>query len=201
VDTFQISRRAGLAGAIAVAFLIGGCASPGGNARSTGCGSEALKKLVIRWQRLVGTKGETCNRCGDTERSLDEARRLLARSLKPLDIRVELVKTQFTLDQFKRAPSESNRIWIGDAALDEILGATAGESACCGVCGDSNCRTLTVDGRTYETIPTQLIVRAGLRVAADLVGPAAPAGACCPSGDGPAKASDPALQPMPWLSR
>jgi len=60
---------------------------------------------------------------------------------------------------------------------------------------------MVVDGRTYETIPPELIVRAGLRVAADLVEPAAPTKSCCPSGDTSTETGEPALQPMPWLTQ
>ncbi len=201
VRRFVILTRVGLLCSAAVVVLIAGCAAPGGNASSAGAAPKLPDRLVIRWQRLVDNEGDTCNRCGDTESSLDGACRVLARALKPLDIRVELVTTRLTFEQFKRDPSESNRIWIGDATLDEILGAKAGDSPCCGACGDSNCRTLIVDGRTYETIPSQLIVRAGLRVAADLVQPPAPPGECCPAGGAPAKADGLNLQPMPWLSR
>ena len=192
---------AGLACGAATVLLMAGCTAAGSNAGSACCGSEGPKTLVIRWQRLVDTKGDTCGRCGDTERSLDEARRLLARALKPLDIPVQLVKTRLTFEQFQRDPGASNQIWIGSATLDEILGAKVGNSACCGACGDNNCRTLTVAGRTYEVIPTPLIVRAGLRVAADLVQPAAPPGECCPSDAATAKPDDLELQPMPWLAR
>jgi hypothetical protein len=159
------------------------------------------KTIVIRWQRLVDDKGDTCNRCGNTEHSVEEAKRLLAASLGPLGMRVKLVKSQLTPEQFKLDPTESNRIWIDDAPLDKILGAKTGESPCCGSCGDSNCRTMIVDGQTYETIPRELIVRAGLRVAADLVELPSPAGNCCPSSDAPAKSDDSELRPMPWLSQ
>lgn len=167
-----ISKRLGLAccGAAAVLPL-------------AGCANRAQDKtLVIRWQRLVDGKGATCDRCGNTERSIDQAQRLLTASLKPLGMRVQVSKTTLTTEQFKRDPSESNRIWIGDAPLDKILDVKTGDSPCCGSCGDSNCRTLEVDGRTYESIPPELIVRAGLRVAANLVQPAAPIEKCCPSG-------------------
>ncbi|MBK8267800.1 MAG: DUF2703 domain-containing protein [Planctomycetes bacterium] len=169
---------------------LAGCASPAQN-----------KTIVIRWQRLVDDKGDTCDRCGNTEQAVEEARRLLTASLKPLGMRVQVVKTSLTEEQFKHAPSESNRIWIGDASLDKILDAKTGDSPCCGSCGDSNCRTMVVDGQTYEAIPPELIVRAGLRVAADLVQPASPAKNCCPSGYSPTRTSDPNLQPMPWLSQ
>jgi hypothetical protein len=179
--------------------LLGGFASPGGAAQD--------KTLVIRWQRLVDEAGDTCGRCGNTEGALDEAQRLLAASLKPLGMRVRVIKSQLTGEQFKLDPSESNRIWIGEETLETILGAKtgmsvcAGTSVCAGVCGGSPCRTTVVDGQSYETIPAELIVRAGLHVAADLLQPAAPPAACGPASDAPANAIDPDLQPMPWLSR
>jgi hypothetical protein len=171
----------------------------------TGCASAPRHAddptLTIRWQRLVDGQGDTCGRCGETEKSIEEARRLLTASLKPLGIRVRVIKTQLTAAEFKLDPSESNRIWLGEETLETILGAKTGASTCAGVCGGSSCRTTVVDGQSYETIPPQLIVRAGLRVAADLVHPAASPSACCPS-DGPASKDDGVdLQPMPWMSR
>jgi hypothetical protein len=192
VSSSRIVKWASLGCWVCVAFLLGGCASPGGLAQD--------KTLVIRWQRLVDDSGDTCGRCGSTEQSIDEARRLLAASLKPLGMRVRVVKSQLTAAQFKFDPSESNRIWIGEETLDTILGAKTGTSACAGVCGGNPCRTTVVDGQSYETIPAELIVRAGLRVAADLLKPVAPPAARNPASAAPAKASDADLQPMPWLS-
>jgi hypothetical protein len=186
-----ISKGVGLACCGAAALLpLAGCASPAQD-----------KTLVIRWQRLVDDKGETCDRCGNTEHAIEEAHRLLTASLKPLGMQVQVVKAPLTDEQFKLDPNESNRIWIGDSSLEKILDAKTGDSPCCGSCGDSNCRTMIVEGRTYEAIPPELIVRAGLRVAADLLQPVEPAKSCCPSGDAPAISGDPNLQPMPWLSR
>ena len=42
-------------------------------------------------------------------------------------------------------------------------------SQCCSVCGDNSCRTLQVDGKTYEAVPETLIVKAGLAAASTLV--------------------------------
>lgn len=187
----QISNGVGMACCAAVAVL-----------PLAGCSRAAQDKMVvIRWQRLVNEKGETCDRCGNTEHSIDEAQRVLAASLRPLGMQVKLEKKQITLAQFKSEPSESNRIWIGDTPLEKILDAKTGDSPCCGTCGDNKCRTVIVDGRTYETIPPELIVRAGLRVAADLVQPAAPVKSCCPSDDSSTESGDSDLQPMPWLSK
>ena len=188
-----LSRGLALVCMGAVVLLFAGCTSPGSPTSS--------KTLVIRWQRLVDETGGTCGRCGDTEQSLEEARRLLAASLKPLGVRVRVIKTQLTAAEFQLDPSESNRIWLDEETLETILGAKTGVSTCAGVCGGSPCRTTVVDGRSYETIPPELIVRAGLRAAADLLQPSAPPGACCPSSDVPARPIDPVFHPMPWLTQ
>ncbi|MBU0508937.1 DUF2703 domain-containing protein [bacterium] len=142
--------------------------------------------LVIQWQRLVTDKGQTCQRCGDTGKSVRRARKQLASALKPLGIKVVLEKERMSHDQFLAAPAESNRIYLNGCSLEEILQAEVGSSVCCDACEGQPCRTVTVDGLTFETIPPELIVRAGLLVAADLLrlndsGAAIP---CCPSASG-----------------
>lgn len=89
-----------------------------------------------------------------------------------MGIRVSVVKETLTPQQFKADPSQSNRIWVGGRPLEEVLGATSGMSKCSGCCGESDCRTTIVAGRTYETLPPELIVRAGLKVAANMIEPA-----------------------------
>ncbi len=76
-----------------------------------------------------------------------------------------------------RSMVNKNRIWIAGQPLEEIIGAQTGVSRCGGCCGDSDCRTTVVDGRAYETIPPELIVRAGLEVAANMIRPASPSSA------------------------
>ena len=63
---------------------------------------------------------------------------------------------------FLAEPSESNRIWIDGKPLEGWLRAQAGSSRCCDECGDNHCRTVEVGGRTYEVIPEELLVRAGM---------------------------------------
>lgn len=170
-NSILIPARVASIAAVALLFMAG-CAGPGS------VSSDSDRTLVIRWQRLTEAGGNTCGRCGSTERSVDEAGRLLAASLRPLGLRVSVQKTRLTPEQFKLDPSQSNRIWMGQQSLEEILGAKIGMSRCSGCCGDSDCRTTIVDGRTYETIPPELIVRAGLKAAANMVQPAAPVAGC-----------------------
>lgn len=144
-----------------------------------------MKPLPILWKRLVN-EGETCPRCGSTQRNLASAVAKLELALRPLGIE-PVLETQAIGDaSFRAAPAESNRIWIGGKPMEEWLGARAGSSPCCEVCGDLPCRTMELDGQTFEVIPEDLIVEAGIIAASRLVGAdtSDSATACCSTGCG-----------------
>jgi hypothetical protein len=124
---------------------------------------------MITWQRLVSNE-ETCPRCGSTEDELDGAVAALKQSLVPLGIEVRLEKRELSVDEFKKEPLESNRIWLNGQPLESFIDAGVGQSPCCDVCGPSECRTVTIDGHVYETIPSDVIVKAGLMAASTLIG-------------------------------
>jgi Domain of unknown function (DUF2703) len=128
----------------------------------------AAVTLPIVWQRLV-SGAETCPRCGSTEDAIELAVATLTEVLRPLNI--EPTVEMIALDQhtFDSAPAESNRIWIAGRPLEEWVDAQVAGSQCCSVCGDNSCRTLQVDGTTYEAVPATLIVQAGLAAASTLV--------------------------------
>ena len=169
------------------ALLLAGCSSPG--SQTVGDGKKPV--LHVRWQRLADEKGQTCGRCGSTEKAAEDAVRKLRRSLKPIHVDVVLQMISINLAEFSKDPLSSDQIWVADKPIEEWLQAKVGQSPCCGACGDSECRTLTVDGKTYESIPTELIVRAGLLAGAQLnqTGPQnpwnpmagwSPDSSCCP---------------------
>lgn len=139
-----------------------------------------MKLLPILWKRLVN-EGETCPRCGSTQQNVMTAIAKLEPALRPLGIQ-PVLQTQAIDDvTFRAAPAESNRIWISGKPMEEWLGAIAGNSPCCEVCGDLPCRTVQVDGQTYEAIPEDLIVKAAIIAASRLIGPepaAAPLSRC-----------------------
>lgn len=128
-----------------------------------------MKRLEIKWQRLI-SRGETCPRCGLTEKEVDKAVSRLTRSLAPLGIAVRLEKTRLSLSRFKKDPSRSNRVWINGRPLEDWIEGRVGKSPCCDVCGPSECRTLEVRGEVFETIPADLIVQAGLLAAQEIIG-------------------------------
>lgn len=134
-----------------------------------------MKSLPILWKRLVHER-ETCPRCDSTQQHIMTAIAKLEPALRPLGIQ-PLLETQ-TIDDatFRAAPVESNRLWIGGRPIEEWLGARTGSSPCCAVCGDRPCRTMEVEGQTYEAIPTDLIVKAALIASSRLIEAAAPGG-------------------------
>ncbi len=131
-----------------------------------------MKALPILWKRLVD-KGETCPRYGSTERNVRAAVDKLESALQPLGIYPELETRAIDEATFRAAPAESNRIWIDGKHMEEWLGAQAGNSPCREVCGDLPCRTMALHGQTYEAIPEDLIAKAAVIAASQLIAPGA----------------------------
>ncbi|MFA6147888.1 MAG: DUF2703 domain-containing protein [bacterium] len=169
-------------GLLVLLVLSACCAIPARGA----IGGEQMNVLQIRWIRLVDEKGRTCDRCGTTETAVEEAVNKLKGSLKGLGIDVTLEKSAISPSEFSKDTLQSNRIWINGKPIEEWLWATSGQSKCCTVCGESDCRTVTVGGKTYEAIPSELIVKAGLHAAAELLHDK-PVSPCCPPAEPPKK--------------
>ena len=142
----------------------------------------AAMVLGIEWQRLLDEDGKTCDRCGGTEEQLRRAVETLQSALQPLGIKVTLEKKSLGPECVKNI-MESNQILIAGRPLEEWVGAKVGASACgscCAKLGETvECRTTSVDGKTYEVIPAQLIVKAGLKAAAEIIVAPSTEG-CCP---------------------
>lgn len=129
------------------------------------------KSLRIVWQRLVDSDGRTCDRCGATYEELQLALSKLDEVLRPLDIEPTFESREIDESSFEADPSQSNRIWIADKPIEDWLGARVSRTRCCSVCGDSECRTIELGTDAFEEIPAELILKAALVAAADMVGP------------------------------
>lgn len=126
-----------------------------------------MKVLPVLWQRLLA-RGKTCPRCADTGEEVSRAIRQLREILLPLGIEPVLETREIDEATFKANPAESNRVWIGGKPMEAWLNGTVGSSRCCSVCGDADCRTVEVEGASYEVIPEALLVKAGLIAALTL---------------------------------
>lgn len=181
--------------AAVMVFFVVGCKKGKSGA---GEGEYMAKVLKITWQHLVDEKGQTCQRCSSTEKELQKAVRSLKKSLAPLGIKVVLKKKSLDPAACAKDISQSNRIWIGERPLEEWLGAKVGKSPCGFCCAELGnqveCRTVEVEGQAYETIPADLIIKAGFFAAAGLYeGPSAKS--CCP-GDSSVKTDVPSCCPV-----
>jgi hypothetical protein len=145
--------------ALSACVILAGCTSA----------THVDRPMTIHWQRLVDDEGRTCDRCGLTEESVRSACATLRQSMAPLGIDVRLTTSTLDVQTFLRSPNESNRIWIAGESLESLLGAEAGQSPCCNACGDNDCRTLVIGQRTYEAVPSNLIVQAGLVAASRIM--------------------------------
>lgn len=128
-----------------------------------------MKTLTIRWKRLVDEEEQTCPRCRVSGEAVRRAASNLKKALAELGIEVLLKTETFDFPIFAQDPLQSNRIWVGEKPLEAWIGAVVGQSPCCDVCGDSECRTLSIGDATFEEIPERLIIQAGLLAAAELL--------------------------------
>jgi hypothetical protein len=128
-----------------------------------------MKTVTIRWQRLINGSGQTCDRCDSTGGFVESAFKKLQKALQGLNIEVKLETKAIDYETFRSDPLLSNQILINDKPLEDWIGGTTGQSRCCDVCGDSECRTVSVGKDTFEAIPEELIIRASLLAAAELL--------------------------------
>lgn len=125
--------------------------------------------MTIRWQRLLDDNNQTCPRCSDTGETVESAFIKLKAALMELGVEVELVKESLDILGFNQNKLQSNSIWINGKLIEEWFGGETGKSKCCDICGDSDCRTISFGENTFESIPENLIIKAGLIAAADLI--------------------------------
>lgn len=121
-----------------------------------------MKTLPILWQRLVSERGTTCPRCHSTGEEVQRAVQKLKRALEPLGVTPELQVREIDKASFNRNTLQSNQILIAGETIEHWLGGQTGSSRCCNECGDNECRTVEVGGQSYEVIPEELLVSAGV---------------------------------------
>ncbi|HBI14070.1 MAG TPA: molybdenum cofactor biosysynthesis protein [Desulfobulbaceae bacterium] len=121
--------------------------------------------IIIDWLHLeVG--GATCERCEDTGLELRLAVDRLRSECATKGVEILFKETLLP----PRDIARSNSILINGKPLEQILPGAQAATSCCPSCGDltgqaEQCRTLVHLGRTFETIPQDLIRQAVCKVA------------------------------------
>jgi hypothetical protein len=128
-----------------------------------------MKTLTIEWQRLLDDQNQTCPRCSETGETVNTGFYKLKNALAELGIEVGLIQKAIDFSVFANNPLQSNSILINGKLLEDWIGGETGKSKCCDVCGDSECRTISFGENTFESIPENLIIKAGLLAAAELI--------------------------------
>jgi len=158
--------------------------------------AQTPRTLALEWQRMIDEDGNVC--CGSeaTRMAVETARAKLAQALEASGIEVVLTKTDFTPEECVDCPERANRVLVAGRGVDFWLQAETGSSPCEGFCKQTlgekgSCQNLMYEGQTYDVIPADLIVKAGLAAAANpatfrITGKCGgcPSAAGCPSADG-----------------
>ena len=125
-----------------------------------------MNTLEIEWRHL-DQDGRTCLRCSDTLQSLQQVIAQLVAECAPHGVHIAYRETKLPPEQL----SESNLILFNGIPLESVLPDASASESECPSCGDligqpSQCRTVSVEGRTFEAIPAALIRQATCAVAA-----------------------------------
>ena len=125
-----------------------------------------METLEIEW-RHFDKEGNTCDRCSDTGQALYKVVAELSEECRPYGWDIKFRETNLTQNEI----SESNIILLNGKPIEDILqNAVAAEShcqSCCDLTGNPStcCRTIEFEGKSYESIPTDLIRKAVCTIA------------------------------------
>ena len=118
-----------------------------------------MKKLSLEWKHY-DKKGETCLRCDNTGKNIQEALKDISENLNYNEVDISYKETKLDAEEMP----ESNMILINNKPIEEIMSATVSENychSCSCIAGEgANCRTIKMSGNTFEEIPKDLIIAA-----------------------------------------
>ena len=140
----------------------GGC----GWGCGTDCGCEGpAETLVVEWRHIGRDIENTCERCGETGRTVIDVVEQIRPILEEEGIAVRVVETALE----NEAIAESNSILFNGEPLEKLIEGmevtTTPCASCACITGQDNaeCRAIEYNGERYESIPPELIARAALK--------------------------------------
>lgn len=132
--------------------------------RGCGCGG-SMETLVVEWRHIGSDVEETCERCGETGRTVMGVVEELRPFLEEEGITVRFVETVLP----DEAIAESNSILFNGVLIEDLIeGMEVTSTPCCSCAciigqDDAECRAVKYNGERYEAIPPELIARAALK--------------------------------------
>jgi len=154
-ERYEIVKKLWI-GVLALIILAGACSRPG-------------KVVVLSWQRPQAAACKGCEKCGPTQAEMQKAAAQLNEKLAGRGVRVR-VEEAVGARPGKKAIVSGTNVWVCDVPLETWLGAGIGVKPCdCSSGGQSmSCKVVNLNGQSYQVIPADLVVRAGL-LAADML--------------------------------
>ena len=126
---------------------------------------EVQRTLVIRWQHAVCQNDNPCERCINTPIEIQRAFDDLKSSLAGLGITV-------TMEE-KKIKDHDDRLFINDHDVIDLLKGERTKTACANCFDDKGnprtCTSLKLGEDVFEVIPAELIIKAGLVAASELM--------------------------------
>lgn len=120
-----------------------------------------MKTLEIEWRHLE-KDGYTCIRCSDTGEALNEVISKIADECRPHGWDIIFKETKLT----EKDVSESNLILFNGEPIESVLPEAKASESSCKSCSElisepsTSCRTLELEGKSYEGIPSSIIRQA-----------------------------------------
>lgn len=116
-----------------------------------------MKTIDIEWRHLVVDQ-VTCERCSDTGAVLQQLVEELNHECTPRGVQVTLTETPLGPERI----ADSNQVLIDGRPLEASAPTIRVGSSTCTSCGeltgrDEQCRTLEMDGQSFEVPPPYLI--------------------------------------------
>ncbi len=140
-----------------------------------------VRTLTIAWHKVTEDDGSICDLSTFTQQTVEQASEELSQALAPAG--VDIVVKTLTPEKVEGGDCLCNRVLIQGRYVDEWLGAEMVKTACSGCPNQAGCPKTGGSGsacggqyalihqdETYNIVPANLIVMAGLIAAADLTG-------------------------------
>jgi hypothetical protein len=179
-----------LAIAMLVAIALVGCGRESEQVDTSATQAEDdVKTLTIAWHKVTEDDGTVCDLSTRTQQVVEQAAKDLRRTLAPngIDVAVETI----TPAKVEGSQCLCNRVLVQGRFVDEWLGADVVKAPCSGCADRGACpksaesgsacagqTAMAYQGNTYEIVPANLLMMAGLIAAADMSGQVVSYGAC-----------------------
>ena len=124
---------------------------------------KTAKEVVVAWNKCVDKDAKPINCCGISEEQLKKAITMMEES----GVKVALKVQQMTMDAEHKSCSAMPKATFNGKTMAELLNGEQVMAKCSKACaghegGKAECEMLKIGDKTYETIPAEMIAKAGI---------------------------------------